>query len=89
VCANGHVGIGHAGLNELEGCIGAFVDDLNVFLREGDIHLPEFDVELELLFNLGFGDVEIFALQVRTTDQAIIVANCYSRLQTSSVYSLG
>jgi len=68
VSADGHVGVGHTGLNELEGCIGAFVDDLNILFGEGDVDLEELHVELKLLFNLRFSDIEFLTLEVRSTN---------------------
>jgi len=77
---DGHISIGHTAFDQLKSRIGTLVDNLNVLFGKSDVHLPELDVELELLFNLRFRDVELLTLQVRSTDQAVIVASCYSKL---------
>src|SRR5438309_11708769 len=77
MCADGHVGIGHPGLDQLESRIGSLVDDLCIFLVERDVDFEELDIELQLLLNLRLRDVEVLAFVVWTADQTGIVALCY------------
>lgn len=76
--AHRHIGVGRSGLDEPESRIVALVDNLNVFLGQGDVDFLELDIELELLFDLRLRDIEVLPLGVRTTDQTGVVASCCS-----------
>jgi hypothetical protein len=45
---------------------------LDVFFGQRDVDFLKLDVELEFLFNLGFGNVEVIAFGVRTADEATV-----------------
>lgn len=81
--AHGHVCVGHPRFNNFERGCGAFVDDLDILFGKGDVDFIELYVELSLLFNLWFSNVKVLALEVRATDQAVVIANCYTLLNCS------
>ena len=72
VRADGGIGVLHTRLDQPEDSRRPLVDDLDLFLRKCHVDFEEFDVELTLLFDLGFGDIELFAGGIRSADQAVI-----------------
>jgi len=71
-CTHGHVGGGHAGVHQLEGCEFAAVEDLDVFLGEGHADLEGLGDDLEALLDLALGAVEGLALLVAASDEIAV-----------------
>ena len=82
-----HVPRRHPGVDQPIDRILALVQNLDVFLREGDIDLEELHLELEVLLNLALGDVEFLTLQVGTTDQAVIEKGFVDAITTGVIFT--